>query len=76
APDRAALESGLKAKGIPTAIHYPLALHQQPAYAALSPGASFPNAELLAREVISLPMHPYLTDAVQDRIVEAVAQVL
>lgn len=76
APDRAALESGLRARGIPTAIHYPLALHQQPAYAALSPGASLPNAERLAREVISLPMHPYLTDALQDRIVEAVAQVL
>ena len=76
APDRAALESGLKAKGVPTAIHYPLALHQQPAYATLSPGASFPNAELLAREVIGLPMHPYLAEAVQDQVVEAVAQVL
>ena len=76
ARDRAALDSGLKARGIPTAIHYPLALHQQPAYEALSPGASFPNAERLAREVISLPMHPYLTDAVQDRVVEAVTQVL
>ena len=76
APDRGALESGLKARGIPTAIHYPLALHHQPAYAALSPGASFPNAERLAREVISLPMHPYLTDALQDRVVEAITQVL
>ncbi len=74
--DRAALESRLRAKGIPTAIHYPLALHQQPAYAELSPGAAFPAAERLAREVISLPMHPYLTEAAQDRVVEAVSQVL
>jgi len=76
ATDRVALESGLRAQGIPTAIHYPLALHQQPAYAAFSPGAAFPNAERLAREVLSLPMHPYLTPAVQDRIVEAVSRVL
>ncbi len=75
-PDRAALESALKAKGIPTAIHYPLALHQQPAYAMFARGATFPHAERLAREVISLPMHPYLAEADQDRIVEAVAQVL
>jgi UDP-2-acetamido-2-deoxy-ribo-hexuluronate aminotransferase len=76
ARDRAALESRLRAKGIPTAIHYPLALHQQPAYAELSPDAAFPAAERLAREVISLPMHPYLTEAAQDRVVEAVSQVL
>jgi UDP-2-acetamido-2-deoxy-ribo-hexuluronate aminotransferase len=76
AADRAALEAGLRAKGIPTAIHYPLALHQQPAYAALSPGATFPVAERLAGEVLSLPMHPYLTQAAQDRILEAVARLL
>jgi len=76
ATDRVALESGLRAQGIPTAIHYPLALHQQPAYAAFSPDAAFPNAERLAREVLSLPMHPYLTPAVQDRIVEAVSRLL
>ena len=46
---RSALEAGLKAKGIPTAVHYPLSLHQQPAYAALFPGATFPKSERLAR---------------------------
>jgi len=76
AAERGALEAGLRAKGIPTAIHYPLALHHQPAYAALSPGAAYPVAERLASEVLSLPMHPYLTEAVQDRIVEAVARLL
>jgi UDP-2-acetamido-2-deoxy-ribo-hexuluronate aminotransferase len=70
---RSALEAGLKAHGIPTAVHYPLSLHQQPAYAALVPAASFLNSERLAREVLSLPMHPHLTEAVQDRIVEAVS---
>ena len=73
---RSALEAGLKAQGIPTAIHYPLSLHQQPAYAALFPGAAFPNSERLAREVLSLPMHPHLSEAMQDRIVEAVSGLL
>ena len=73
---RSALEAGLKAKGIPTAVHYPLSLHQQPAYAALFPGASFPHSERLATEVISLPMHAHLTEAAQDQIIGAVAGLL
>jgi len=74
--NRAALESGLKAAGIPTAVHYPLSLHQQPAYAALCPGASYPVSERLAREVLSLPMHPHLAENAQDRILEALARLL
>lgn len=70
--DRERLERALKAEGIPTAIHYPRSLHQQPAYAAGWENASFPVSERLAREVISLPMHPYLDAATQDRIVAAV----
>jgi UDP-2-acetamido-2-deoxy-ribo-hexuluronate aminotransferase len=70
--NRAELERALKAAGIPTAIHYPSSLHQQPAYSAGWEGVSFPVAERLAREVISLPMHPYLDAATQDRIVAAV----
>ena len=76
ASNRPALEAGLKAQGIPTAVHYPLSLHQQPAYAALFPGAAFPNSERLAAEVISLPMHAYLSEATQDRIIEAVSGLL
>ena len=75
-PNRAALEAGLKAKGIPTAVHYPLSLHQQPAYAGLFPGASFPSSERLAAEVLSLPMHAHLTEATQDQVIEAVANLL
>ena len=76
APNRAALQAGLKAQGIPTAVHYPVSLHQQPAYAPLFPGAALPNSERLAAEVISLPMHAHLTDAEQDRIAKAVASLL
>lgn len=71
-PNRAAVEAGLKAQGIPTAVHYPVPLHLQPVFAGLGyePG-SFPVAEAAAARVISLPMHPYLTDDQQTRIVEA-----
>jgi UDP-2-acetamido-2-deoxy-ribo-hexuluronate aminotransferase len=72
AANREGLERTLKAEGIPTAIHYPKSLHQQPAYSAGWEGASFPVSEGLAREVISLPMHPYLDAATQDRIASAV----
>lgn len=73
---RPALEAGLKAAGIPTAVHYPLSLHQQPAYAPLFPGASFPLSERLANEVLSLPMHPHLGESAQDRVIEALEQLL
>jgi len=71
-PDRPKMEAKLKAAGIPTAVHYPLSLHQQPAYAAGYTGQSFPISERLAREVLSLPMHADLDEATQQRIVKAV----
>jgi membrane carboxypeptidase/penicillin-binding protein PbpC len=71
-----ALEQELKARGIPTAVHYPLSLHQQPAYAAQHKGQSFPVAEKLAREVISLPMSADLREVDQDTIVRAIGEAL
>jgi UDP-2-acetamido-2-deoxy-ribo-hexuluronate aminotransferase len=70
-PDRDGVQARLKQAGIPTAVHYPLSLHQQPAYAAAHPGESYPVSERLAREVMSLPMHADLDEATQDRIVDA-----
>jgi len=67
----------LKAQGIPTAIYYPKSLHQQTAY------RHFPVAdggvavsERLSEDVISLPMHAYLDEATQDRIIKAVRSAL
>jgi dTDP-4-amino-4,6-dideoxygalactose transaminase len=67
------LAASLKAQGIPTAIYYPKPLHRQTAY------RHFPIVESglavsdrLAAEVISLPMHPYLDESTQDRIIAAV----
>jgi UDP-2-acetamido-2-deoxy-ribo-hexuluronate aminotransferase len=71
-----ALEAGLKAQGIPTAVHYPLALHQQPAYAAFYPGAAFPHSERLCARSAEPADAPHLSEAVQDRIVEAVSGLL
>ncbi|MBC7804196.1 MAG: DegT/DnrJ/EryC1/StrS family aminotransferase [Candidatus Parcubacteria bacterium] len=73
---RARFEQELKARGIPSAVHYPLSLHQQPAYAAGYVGQSFPVSEALAREVISLPMHADLNEATQQQVVFAVREAL
>jgi dTDP-4-amino-4,6-dideoxygalactose transaminase len=75
--DRDAFQANLKAAGIPTAIYYPKPLHRQTAYKAYPTAAKgLPVSERLAGEVVSLPMHPYLTDEVQDRIVRAVREAL
>ncbi|MEI9991489.1 MAG: DegT/DnrJ/EryC1/StrS family aminotransferase [Rhizomicrobium sp.] len=70
-PDRAKLQGELKAEGIPTAVYYPIPLSRQKGYAAY-PSAPTPNSEHLSGTVVSLPMHPYLDEAAQDRIVESV----
>jgi UDP-2-acetamido-2-deoxy-ribo-hexuluronate aminotransferase len=68
-----ALGSALKAEGIPSAIYYPKCLHEQPVFNPLGyTWGSFPEAEKASRQVISLPMHPYLSEAEQDTIVAAV----
>jgi dTDP-4-amino-4,6-dideoxygalactose transaminase len=70
---RNGLAAGLKERGIPTAIYYAVPLHRQTAYRAYPvAGNGLPVSERIADEVISLPMHPYLEEHEQDRIVEAV----
>jgi UDP-2-acetamido-2-deoxy-ribo-hexuluronate aminotransferase len=72
-PNREALGEALKAAGIPTVVYYPKCLHEQPVFAPLGyKMGEFPEAERASREVISLPMHPFLTETEQDRIVEEV----
>lgn len=60
----------LSAAGIPSAVHYPLPIHHQAAYAHLAPGTTYPVAEGLARRVLSLPMGPYLARADAQRVAE------
>ena len=71
--DRAAIMSRLKDKGVPTVVYYPRPLHRQTAYQSypIDP-AGLPVAEGLAEAVFSLPMHPYLDEETQGRVIEAV----
>ena len=69
--ERDALRAHLSARGVETAVHYPLPLHLQPPFrnAAAYP---CPVAERVAREVLSLPLYPYLTEDEQDLVIDAV----
>lgn len=74
-PDAQGLHAFLASRGIASAFHYPLPLHLQPAYAklGLKPG-SFPHAEWSAAHLISLPMHPLLSEADADEVAGAVLE--
>jgi dTDP-4-amino-4,6-dideoxygalactose transaminase len=72
-PRRDDLQQFLRARGIETFIHYPIPIHLQPAYADLDYAAgSFPAAERAAAELLSLPMHPWLSEREVDAVIEAV----
>ncbi len=75
--NRNLVQQELQKRGIPTAVHYPSGLHEQPIFKKLYPGEkSFPNTEHAARRVLSIPMHPYLTAEDQKRIAGALEEVL
>jgi dTDP-4-amino-4,6-dideoxygalactose transaminase len=62
-PRRDELMARLLERGVETLIHYPIPLHLQPAFASLGGRAGdFPAAEAGAREILSLPLHPGMTD--------------
>ncbi|WP_259756632.1 DegT/DnrJ/EryC1/StrS family aminotransferase [Pseudomonas sp. GCEP-101] len=67
--NREIVQKKLSGFGIPTAIHYPTPLNKQPA--VFDSTAKLPVGDKLATEVLSLPMHPYLTDAQMHRIADA-----
>jgi dTDP-4-amino-4,6-dideoxygalactose transaminase len=77
AKDRDGLQKHLKERGIETGIHYPIPLHLQPVYRDLGYHAGdFPNAEQAARQVLSLPMYPELTEAQVQQVVDGVREFL
>ena len=69
------VQARLKSDGVPTAVYYSQPLPQMAAFRPYAEGQSFPESDRLAGRVLSLPMHPYLTDAqadyVCDRLIEA-----
>lgn len=71
------LAAALQKEGVPTAVYYRIPMHRQPAYAHYpAAGNGLPVCEKLAGEVISLPMHPYLDEAAQERVIAAVRRAL
>jgi dTDP-4-amino-4,6-dideoxygalactose transaminase len=72
---RDAIAKALKDEGVPTAIYYPKPLHLQDAYKHFPvAGNGLPTSERIASEVLSLPMHPYLDERTQDRIIACVIE--
>lgn len=70
--DRDGVQRAMTEQGIPTAVHYPEALHLQPVFHDLGLAVgSYPVAEQAARRVISLPMHPYLTPPAIEQVARA-----
>ncbi len=69
--NRAKFQADLKEAGVPTAVYYPIPLSRQKAYGHY-PSAPTPVSEALSGKVVSLPMHPYMDEAVQDRVIAAV----
>jgi len=75
--NRDAVRAALQARGVETAVHYPLPLHLQPAFAGLGyPRGSFPHAERACERVLSLPLFPELADEQVEYAAETLADAL
>ena len=74
---RDSVQTACRAAGIPTAVYYPMPLSRQTAYRNFpsDPGGT-PVSDALSERVLSIPMHPYLSEPVQDHIIDKVGEVL
>lgn len=75
-PERNSLQAFLKGRQIGSLIHYPMPVHQQPAYAGkvMLPAGPLPETEAVCAEILSLPIHAQLTDEQQQRTIAAVRE--
>ena len=71
--NRDSVASALHEMGIPTAIHYPIPLNNQPVFSELGSEMSTPVSAAIAARVLSLPMHPYLSEDIVSEVVDKVA---
>jgi UDP-2-acetamido-2-deoxy-ribo-hexuluronate aminotransferase len=71
---RAELQASLQAAGIPTAIHYPVPIHLQPAYVSLGSQDACPVSVEMAEKVMSLPMGPYLSTSDAQHVARTLLQ--
>jgi dTDP-4-amino-4,6-dideoxygalactose transaminase len=62
--------SHLQANGIPVALHYPAAVHQQPAYGV--GGIRLPRTEEVMRRILTLPLHPYLSEQAVESVCDQI----
>ncbi len=76
AAERARVQEGLRAAGVPSAIYYPRPLHHQPAYRDAHDGTALPVSEALSERILALPIHPDLTEADTARVCAALAAAL
>ncbi len=75
--DRDRFRAALQSDGIPTAVYYPKPLHQQTAYRGFPvAGNGLPVSDRLAQDVVSLPMHGYLDEPAQNRVIAAIRRAL
>ncbi|TBR61682.1 erythromycin biosynthesis sensory transduction protein eryC1 [Westiellopsis prolifica IICB1] len=75
--DRCVIQEQLAAMGIQTAIHYPIPCHLQPGFSNLGYQiGDFPQAEILANQILSLPMYPGLSNSKTQKITDAISQIL
>jgi UDP-2-acetamido-2-deoxy-ribo-hexuluronate aminotransferase len=70
--DRSTVQAKLSEQGVPTAVHYPVPLNRQPAYAHLCCPDCTPNADIAAAQVMSLPMSPYLSEGDQQKVIASI----
>ena len=75
-PNRTEVRAKLSDQGIPSGIYYDMAIHQMPAYTHYTPEGGLPECEKAAEEALSLPMHPYLSEAQIHRICDALLAAL
>jgi dTDP-4-amino-4,6-dideoxygalactose transaminase len=73
---RDSVQAALRVQNIASAVYYPRALHQQPAYAASHDGTKMPVAEELGARILALPIHPDLTDAQALRVAATIRAAL
>lgn len=73
-PRRDSLRDALQAKDIGTGTYYPLCIHQQPLYKEMGFAGSFPHSEKASREVLSIPVHPGLSDADISTVIAAIKE--
>lgn len=74
-PNRDQVQKTLQTQGIPTTVHYPIGLHRQAVLQSLYPDTvTYPHTDAAAQTVLSLPMHPYLSEADQDTICNALRE--